>query len=487
MEISRNQACPCGSGKKYKKCCMVREHVVDIHRLQVQRFYERKHLLTTMLTEFVWGNMNYSDHKGVQTIFEKRTGLSLKENVNSMMFQFYSLFMHRYENNLRGIEWFCKAQGSQLEPALRAYAKSWTSLVFRLVHVIEITKDNILFEDMFTKNTYSVPNIKENVPPSIDKFDGTIGLLEKNNEKYYFNGVRVFVGAQSVARAKGKIESLMKEERMTYEEVMMAYSPEVLAEMLNKENQNPYREEDVPLLMDLGLEHLPSYAMDFLAFYKEKIKGKKGNTVRKYRDSLHDFNEVLKRNGIVDLAEVDAELWKRLLAKEYYDMYETMTKTQITDLMSTLKAFLQWMKRNSEAAVWPGLADYLKEEEIQFIHAVQFPNSFFPNRHAYLGVHGHEMVKLLKGEIVKDGKMIEGVFEIMKRNKQSFRVVRLKNSQRISLSKIEEYTITGADIEMEYADEGIIFTGKITKGRINMWELLEIVEVYPRCAKPFVI
>jgi hypothetical protein len=353
--------------------------------------------------------------------------------------------------------------------------------------VIDITKDNILFEDMFTKNTYSVPYIKENVPPSIDKFDGTIGLLEKNNEKYYFNGVRVFVGAQSVARAKGKIESLMKEERMTYEEVMLAYSPEVLAEMLNKENQNPYREEDVPLLMELGLEHLPSYAMDFLSFYKEKTKGKKGNTVRKYRESLHDFNEVLKRNGIVDLSEVDAGLWKRLLAKEYYDMYETMTKTQITDLLSTLKAFLQWMKRNSEAAVWPGLSDYLKEEEIQFIHAVQFPNSFFPNRHAYLGVHGLELVKLLKGEIVKDGKMIEGVFEIIKRNKQSFRVVRLKNSQRISLSKIEEYTITGADIEMEYADEGIIFTGKITKGRINMWELLRIEEVYPRGAKPFVI
>jgi hypothetical protein len=466
---------------------MLREQVVDINRLQVERFYERKHLLTTMLTDFVWGNMHYSDHKRVQTIFEKRTGLSLKENVNSMMFQFYSLFMHRYENNLRGIEWFCKGHWSRLEPALRAYAKSWTSLVFRLVHVIDITKDNILFEDMITKNTYSVPNIKENVPPSIGQFDGTIGLLEKNNEKYYFNGVRVFVGAQSVAYAKGKIESLMKEKRMSYDEVMMTYTPEILAEMLNKGNHIQYKEEDILLLMELGLEHLPSYAKDFLAFYKEKTKGKKGNTVRKYRESLHDFNEVLKRNGIVNLSEVDAGLWKRLLAKEYYDMYETMTKTQITDLLSTLKAFLQWMKRNSEAAVWPGIADYLKEEEIQFVHAVQFPNSFFPNRHAYLGAYGHEMVKLLKGEIVKDGKMIEGVFEIIRRNKQSFRVVRLKNSQRISLSKIEEYTITGADIDMEYADEGIIFTGKITKGRINMWELLEIVEVYPRGAKPFVI
>lgn len=99
------------------------------------------------------------------------------------------------------------------------------------------------------------------------------------------------------------------------------------------------------------------------------------------------------------------------------------------------------------------------------------------------------MLKLLRGEIVKDGEVIEGVFEILKRNKQSFRVVRLKSSQpsneNTKGSKNEEYTISGSDIEMEYAEEGIIFSGGITKGRINMWELLRIDEVYPRGAKPY--
>ena len=29
MKISRNAPCPCGSGKKYKKCCLGKENVSD--------------------------------------------------------------------------------------------------------------------------------------------------------------------------------------------------------------------------------------------------------------------------------------------------------------------------------------------------------------------------------------------------------------------------------------------------------------------------
>lgn len=489
MVTSRNQVCPCGSGKKYKKCCMVRERVVHINKMQVARFYERKHLLTSMMLDFVWGKLTQREFESLKSDFEIRTGLHVSENMHTMMFQFYAVFMHRYKNNLRGIDWFVKEAGIRLDSDIRAYAKTWTNLKFRLIQAVDFTEEIIHFEDMITKETYSFANIKENVPDTICQHEGTIGLLEKNNQQYYFNGVRVFVQPNGLQRAKRKIESLMKETGMSYEEVMMEYTPEVLAEMLSEDNQTNYSEEDVPLLMELGLEHLPVYAMDFLTFYKEKTTGKKGNTVRKYRESLQDFNELLKRNGIIDLSNIDEKMWKRLLTKEYYDMFKTMTKTQITDLISTLKAYLQWKNRKGKATDWPGLADFLKEEERQLIHAVQFQNSFFPNLHAYMGTQTHEMLKLLRGEIVKDGEVIEGIFEILRRNKQSFRVVRLKSSQpsneNTKGSKNEEYTISGSDIEMEYAEEGLIFSGGITKGRINMWELLRIDEVYPRGAKPY--
>lgn len=74
MATSRNQVCPCGSGKKYKKCCMVKSKVVEIHKLQEERFYEQKHELTLIVTEFMWGKMDHREHDRLQAIFDKKVG-----------------------------------------------------------------------------------------------------------------------------------------------------------------------------------------------------------------------------------------------------------------------------------------------------------------------------------------------------------------------------------------------------------------------------
>ncbi|WP_078380001.1 SEC-C domain-containing protein [Sutcliffiella halmapala] len=485
MAISRNQACPCGSGKKYKKCCMNKDKVIDIFKLQEERFYERKHELTTMITDFVWGKMDHREHKRLQTIFDTRTGQSVDKEAVPMMFHFFTLFIHRYENGHRGIEWFYKERKNHLNSDLKAMAKRWTNLKFYPVQATEIAADVIIFEDMITKEAYPVANTYGNVPSSIKQGDGTIGLLELNNEKYYFNGVKVFMASNNLIRAKHKIESLMKTTGMAYDAVMMEYTLEVLAVMLSGDKQHRYNNEDIAILEDLGLEHLPVYSGDFLAFFKEKTKGKKENTIRKYRESLQDLNEVLKRNHIVDLIEIEEKTWKSLLSKDYFDMFEVMTKTQITDFLSTFKAFLQWMKRNKKGMLWTGLADFIKEEESQFINAVQLPHTFFANRHGDFGLKMNELAKLLRGEIVIDSPKIAGLFEIVKRNKQSFRVILLSGSNKELEGK--QYTISGSDVHMEYLEEGLLFTGEITKGRINMWELLEMEGGYPRTAKPFLI
>ena len=39
MKIGRNTPCPCGSGKKYKKCCLGK-NVVPVQSLQYRRFSE---------------------------------------------------------------------------------------------------------------------------------------------------------------------------------------------------------------------------------------------------------------------------------------------------------------------------------------------------------------------------------------------------------------------------------------------------------------
>ena len=40
-KVQRNSLCPCGSGKKYKKCCLIREEEQIARQLEVMRMVEK--------------------------------------------------------------------------------------------------------------------------------------------------------------------------------------------------------------------------------------------------------------------------------------------------------------------------------------------------------------------------------------------------------------------------------------------------------------
>ena len=54
MIVGRNDLCPCGSGKKYKKCCLQKENVTQIQEYKIERFYQQKHKLVQQLEEFIY-------------------------------------------------------------------------------------------------------------------------------------------------------------------------------------------------------------------------------------------------------------------------------------------------------------------------------------------------------------------------------------------------------------------------------------------------
>jgi len=39
-KISRNASCPCGSGKKYKKCCLIKQEEYAAKQLEARRMIE---------------------------------------------------------------------------------------------------------------------------------------------------------------------------------------------------------------------------------------------------------------------------------------------------------------------------------------------------------------------------------------------------------------------------------------------------------------
>lgn len=370
MKVGRNDPCPCGSGKKYKKCCMEKDNIIQLNKILEERFYEQKEQLVGQLLQFLERKFrtNKKEMDQLKETYEKKLAENKNIDDNIGLFNFYSFFIHRYSNGLRGVEWFYEEIGHHLEDTLKTMAKTWTELKFQLVHMIDRKQDVYIFEDVITKETYPVAKHNENVPERIEHGSGTLGLLELHNNKYYFNGVRLYVDPIRVSQGKNKIETLMKKTGLTYEQLLMEYPLEIMNAM--NDDLQLIKEEVAAIIDDLQLS-IRDYTESFVLFYKEKTVGKSENTIRKYRESLKDLNALLEKNEVHDLNKVDEDTWKKLITEDYFDMYDSLTKTQVKDFLSTLKAFVKWLDENDREIIWPGLLEFLKKEENNLIEKSQ--------------------------------------------------------------------------------------------------------------------
>ena len=66
MEVGRNDLCPCGSGKKYKKCCMKKEKVVEIGQLKLNRFFQLKMQLVENMTNEMATSFSYKERMEIK-------------------------------------------------------------------------------------------------------------------------------------------------------------------------------------------------------------------------------------------------------------------------------------------------------------------------------------------------------------------------------------------------------------------------------------
>lgn len=231
MSVNRNQPCPCGSGKKYKKCCIHKENVIQLHEVKEERFYQQKQKVVEKLKPFLDQKLSFNELSKLETEFKERTNRIISEKLSQPFFRFWLQFFYRFENGLRGIEWFYEENHSKLLPAELAMLKKWIELRPTLVQAIEIQDEVVIFEDVLTKKTYPVANSKENLFEAIPWY-GTFGLVEEYEDKFYFNGVRSYIGPKQIERTTQKIKELVAETNLTIDEVMLSFFPEILAESL---------------------------------------------------------------------------------------------------------------------------------------------------------------------------------------------------------------------------------------------------------------
>jgi hypothetical protein len=242
LEIKRNDPCPCGSGKKYKKCCLQKVNVIQMQEVKQERFFQTKHDLVLKLEEFSINKISRIHLYHLQSEFKKRSQHAIDVKVEDGFFEFWLFFFHRFENGLRGIEWFMDENGAHLSQEEKQMANTWLTLTPKIVQAVNKENDIILFEDVFTKEQFHVADTRDNVP-FFAPWYGTVALLEPFNDLFYFNGVRIFGDPTGVDRAGKKVQELVEDTNLSREQVMMEYFPEVLAALIiDDEVDNQKRE-----------------------------------------------------------------------------------------------------------------------------------------------------------------------------------------------------------------------------------------------------
>lgn len=180
--VGRNEPCPCGSGKKYKKCCM-----------QAQEINENaKRNLKEKLIEFSAETVFKTDLEEAKKIF-----LEGREPDEADMVMFLDWFIHDYrlkDHGKRLIELFYIEKNPFLAPVEKEILEGWQDTALRVYEVTGMERDRgIHIKDLFDGNEIFVNDIRSS--RQMTRWD--IGALRviKTLGKFYLSGAACLLPA----------------------------------------------------------------------------------------------------------------------------------------------------------------------------------------------------------------------------------------------------------------------------------------------------
>ena len=106
------------------------------------------------LEKFIYERIPDNLYYHLRREFKERAKFTIDE-AESGFLNFWLYFFYRYENGMRGIEWFLTEKGQRLPEEELAMAKRWAELRPKMVQAIEKTDSSIIFFRLFFKRNIS--------------------------------------------------------------------------------------------------------------------------------------------------------------------------------------------------------------------------------------------------------------------------------------------------------------------------------------------
>src|SRR5690625_1277334 len=210
MTIGRNDSCPCGSGKKYKQCCLLTKEEQQQLEQRGENFYEAKQDLVEKIGDYLVQQIPIKQYDELNEQFKKRTQGRIDSEIEESYFTFWLYFFYEFENGKRGIELFYEGYQDKLTNEEKEMTQKWLQMKARFLQMIHRTDDVLIYEDLRTKETFPVSSDEENIPHYYP-WMSTLAMIERMEDLYYFNGLRMTVPPFNVQHTIEYMEQLVKE------------------------------------------------------------------------------------------------------------------------------------------------------------------------------------------------------------------------------------------------------------------------------------
>jgi tetratricopeptide (TPR) repeat protein len=180
-KISRNDPCPCGSGKKYKKCCGAKEAISITHMIERDMDNLQKQIL-----EFAfhyYGTELEDDFEDLQErlFIPDEQMEQFYEFVHSMWFSLFA----QLDDGETIIEKFIASEGARIKrPKLKQILQSWKNPRVIAGKVMTIENHKFTLEDAFTLEKLDAFMINDHFPVETGSF--LTGLLLPYEQNYVF-------------------------------------------------------------------------------------------------------------------------------------------------------------------------------------------------------------------------------------------------------------------------------------------------------------
>ncbi|MDV2683565.1 SEC-C domain-containing protein [Alkalihalophilus lindianensis] len=228
MTIKRNDPCVCGSGKKYKKCCMNKETSKVVSEQQFEQYVTKRKLLIEKMRMYMKEQLTAKQRYFLEKEFNDRTNGEVPSELRGSFTDLWMLFFNRSDEGRRLIESFLSDRKNHLTEEEIEMVVRWASLTPRILQAVNKTDNVVTFTDCLSNELYKVSLAEEN-QTSFAPWYGTFSLIEPFNSRHMFYGVRLFEGPMNIKEATTYIREVAEAKEASVEEIMRDYYPEILS------------------------------------------------------------------------------------------------------------------------------------------------------------------------------------------------------------------------------------------------------------------